>query len=147
MFYKTSLPAKHNGIWYHINYLKSTNNIPAKFFRYLLYYLKPDTVSIIISVIMHRSSIIDIHFKVTLKMQQQKQARSLSITYCHIQCNTLTQCIKWIIYLQPFTLLKCVKLCLKKSKKKSGGLKMYTMNIHLTVISLTFNKHSISYVL
>ena len=42
-----------NGVWYHIlvDYLKYTNNIHAQFFRYLLFYMKPDDISIIISVI------------------------------------------------------------------------------------------------
>ena len=36
-------------IWYEINYLKYTNNIPARLFRNLLFYMQPDTISIIIS--------------------------------------------------------------------------------------------------
>ena len=39
----------------HINYLKYTNNIPAELFCYLLFYIKSDTVSIIISGITHLS--------------------------------------------------------------------------------------------
>ena len=39
----------YNDIWYHIKCLKYTNNNPAQFFRYMLFYMKPDTVSIIIS--------------------------------------------------------------------------------------------------
>ena len=35
--------------WYNINYLKCTNNIPAQSFRYLLFYMIPDTISVIIS--------------------------------------------------------------------------------------------------
>ena len=34
---------------YHINSLKYTNNIPAQFFRFLLFYMKPDKIDIIIS--------------------------------------------------------------------------------------------------
>ena len=34
---------------HHINYLKYTNNIPAQFFHYLLFYMKQNTMSIIIS--------------------------------------------------------------------------------------------------
>ena len=34
---------------YHISYLKYTNNIPAQFFRNLLFYMKPYTISIIMS--------------------------------------------------------------------------------------------------
>ena len=36
-------------IWYLIDYLKYTVNIHAQLFRYLLCYMKPDTISIIIS--------------------------------------------------------------------------------------------------
>ena len=34
---------------YYINYLKYTNNIPAKLFHYLLFYIKPYMINIIIS--------------------------------------------------------------------------------------------------
>ena len=36
---------------YYINYLKYTNNIPVQFYRYLLFNMKPDTISIIIASI------------------------------------------------------------------------------------------------
>ena len=36
-------------IWYHINGLKYNNHITAQLFSYFLLYMKPDTVSIIIS--------------------------------------------------------------------------------------------------
>ena len=35
-------------ILFYINYLKYTNNILAKFFHYLLFYMKPDNISLII---------------------------------------------------------------------------------------------------
>ena len=38
----------YNDIWYYANYLKYTNNI-LQFFQYLLFYMKPDMISIIIS--------------------------------------------------------------------------------------------------
>ena len=38
----------YNDIWYHINYLKYTNIIPAQLFRYLLFYMKAGTTNIII---------------------------------------------------------------------------------------------------
>ena len=36
-------------IWYHINYLKYASNIHIQFFHYLLFYMKPDTIRIIIA--------------------------------------------------------------------------------------------------
>ena len=44
-----TLLARIKNIWNHINYLKSTNNMPTEFFHYLLFYMVPDTISIIIS--------------------------------------------------------------------------------------------------
>ena len=35
--------------WYQINYLKYTNNIPAELFRYMLFCMKPNMMSTIIS--------------------------------------------------------------------------------------------------
>ena len=45
---------------------KYTNNIPSQYFHYLLFYFKQDMISIIISGINHRPSIID---PFTLNMQ------------------------------------------------------------------------------
>ena len=39
----------HFDIWYHIHYFKCTSNILGKCLYYLLFYMKPDTISIIIS--------------------------------------------------------------------------------------------------
>ena len=47
-------------MWYHINNIKYTNTITTHFFHYLLFYMKPDTVSITISGITDLSSIIDL---------------------------------------------------------------------------------------
>ena len=57
----------YNHIWYHIKYLKYTKNIPDQFFHYLLYYFKPDTFSMIISVVKDKSfNYKPIHFKINI---------------------------------------------------------------------------------
>ena len=47
----TTFKLLYNDIWYHIHDLKHEDNILAELFSYLLFYMKPNTVSIIISSI------------------------------------------------------------------------------------------------
>ena len=48
----------NNGIWNQINDLKYTNKIPAQLFiSYLLFYMEPDMISIIISGIKYTNSL------------------------------------------------------------------------------------------
>ena len=51
---------------YHIKYVKYTNKIPAELFRYLLFYIKPDKISINIpsKALLKTFHYIPIHFNI-----------------------------------------------------------------------------------
>ena len=83
-------------IRYHINYIKCINNIPARFFSYLLFNMKPDTINIIISCITnYKLSVIDIF--------------SLINRYCNYKICNLNDTLK-LLYIY---FLKFQDLCLQ----------------------------------
>ena len=84
----------YNDIWYHKNYLKYINTNPAQLFRYLLFYIKPDTVKLL-QTFHYRP----IHFKVY-------KAVSYNIFKKEIKKYKKTCCINIDLAVNPLNLNK-----------------------------------------